>query len=805
MAGKALVIVESPAKARTLKKYLGGQYEVQASVGHIKDLPEHKLGVDLQNSFTPTYVVIEGKEKILAEINRVARKAEKIFLAPDPDREGEAIAYHIADELKKKKIQAPIFRATFHEITPSAVKKALSSPHEINMNLVEAQQARRVLDRIVGYLISPLLWKKVKRGLSAGRVQSVALRFIVEREREIRNFVPEEYWRIPVELTKIAGEERFTAEVVRQDGEKIRIPNQDQAQKIANELLALGVCTVQAIEKKTHLRRPPPPFITSTLQQEAARKLGFSAKKTMLIAQELYEGVDLEEGPHGLITYMRTDSVRTAPEALEWVREYIARRYGQEYLPEKPYLYTPRRGAQDAHEAIRPTRVEFTPERVKNSLSRDQFRLYKLIWDRFVASQMKPAEYDRTVVEISAGPYGLKATGSVLKFPGFLEVYEEGKDEEEEEVDRLHLPPLTEGDPLRILDIQPQQHFTKPPPRYTEATLIKELETKGIGRPSTYAAILSTIQEKKYVEKKEGRFHPTEMGMVVSDLLVASFPAIMDVGFTAEMEARLDQVEEGTQKAYDLLKEFYGPFSRELHLAEEKMTDLKREGVLTSVSCPVCGSPMRLKIGSTGEYLACSRYPSCRTTRNMIRDERGEIRILESETTGEICPRCSAPLIRKRGRYGEFLACSRYPECSYTHKVGGSELKVVGRCPKDGGDLVLRSTRKGGRFVGCKNYPRCDYTEPYRLGIPCPRGCGGEICERQSQKGRRFFGCTNYPNCDFILWNEPVSTPCPKCQAPFLVRKGSKEKGVTLVCIREGCGYTAPSESVPKTEALEGQ
>jgi DNA topoisomerase-1 len=804
MAGKALVIVESPAKARTLKKYLGSQYEVQASVGHIKDLPEDKLGVDLKNGFTPTYVIIEGKEKILEEISRAARKAEKIYLAPDPDREGEAIAYHIADELKKKKIQAPIFRATFHEITPSAVKKALSSPHEINMNLVEAQQARRVLDRIVGYLISPLLWKKVRRGLSAGRVQSVALRLIVEREREIQSFVPEEYWRIPVELAKVTGEGSFIAEVIRKEGEKIRITSEDEARGVVKELFALGTGTVQSVERKTHLRRPPPPFITSTLQQEAARKLGFSAKKTMLIAQELYEGVDLEEGPEGLITYMRTDSVRTAPDALEWVRDYIARRYGKEYLPEKPYLYTPRRGAQDAHEAIRPTRVEFTPERVKDHLSRDQFRLYKLIWDRFVASQMKPAEYDRTVVEIGAGPYILRASGSILKFPGFLEVYEEGRDEEEEEEDRLHLPPLSEGEVLRILEIKPQQHFTKPPPRYTEATLIKELEAKGIGRPSTYAVILSTLQEKKYVEKKDGRLHPTELGMVVNDLLVASFPGIMDVGFTAEMEAKLDQVEEGTQKAHDLLKEFYDPFARELRLAEERMTDLKREGVLTSVSCPVCGSPMRLRIGSSGEYLACSRYPSCRTTRNMVRDERGEIRILEEESTGEICPQCSAPLVRRRGRYGEFLACSRYPECKFTLKTTDRELKVVGRCPKDGGDLVLRTTRKGGRFVGCKNYPKCDYTEPYRLGIPCPRGCGGEICERQSQKGRRFFGCTNYPNCDFVLWNEPVFTPCPNCGAPFLVQKGSRGKGVTLVCVREGCGYTAPAEPVPGTSALEG-
>lgn len=804
MPGKSLVIVESPAKARTLKKYLGKEYEVQASVGHIKDLPEHELGVDLDRGFAPSYVVIEGKEKIIAELNRAARKADVIYLAPDPDREGEAIAWHIAEELKKNKIKAPILRATFHEVTPRAVRKALESPHDINMHLVEAYKARRILDRIVGYLISPLLWKKVKRGLSAGRVQSVALRLVVEREREIQSFVPREYWTLTVELLKRDTGERFSAEVVRYNKDKLEISSAEEAERLVAELKGIESSRVIAIERKSHIRRPPPPFITSTLQQEAARKLGFSAKKTMLIAQELYEGLDLREGPQGLITYMRTDSVRTAPEALAWVRRLIAERYGERYLPGDPYLYTPKRGAQDAHEAIRPTSPELLPEKVKESLSRDQFRLYKLIWDRFLASQMAPAEYDRTVVELEAGLFGLKASGSILRFKGFLEIYEEGKDEEGTEEEHRGLPDLREGENLAIGEIHPEQHFTKPPPRYSEATLIKDLESKGIGRPSTYALILSTLQEKKYVQKEGGKLHPTELGMVVNDLLVASFPAVMDVGFTADMEGRLDEVEEGAQKAEGLLSEFYRSFSLQLEAAKSSMADVKHIGVVTGVKCPVCASPMRLKIGRNGEYLACSRYPECKTTRNIRRDERGEIHILEEEPTGKTCPSCGAPLVQRRGRYGLFLACSRYPDCRYTQphrEEPAQQPQVVGKCPKDGGDLVIRFTRRGNRFVGCIHYPRCDYTEPFRSGIPCPKGCGGELLERNTQKGKRFWGCSNYPKCSFLLWNEPVAIPCPRCQAPFLVRRFAKSSGESLACIQEGCGYT---KTQPTEAAREG-
>ena len=735
--GKSLIIVESPAKARTIHKILGREFMVKASVGHIKDLPENRLGVDIKRNFTPQYVIIKGKEKVIRELKALSRKADRIYLAPDPDREGEAIAWHIAEEVGDGK---EIHRLLIHEVTPRGIREALKNPRELQESLYRAQQARRILDRLVGYKLSPLLWQKVKRGLSAGRVQSVALRLICEREKEIRDFVPQEYWSITAELRHPSSTSPFEARLTRIQGKKAEIPDEGRAQAIISSLRGERFI-VERVQRKERRRNPPPPFITSTLQQEASRRLRFSVKKTMAIAQQLYEGVELGElGRVGLITYMRTDSVRIAPEAIEGVRKAIVRLFGEDYLPKGPNRFRSRKGAQEAHEAIRPASFDLPPEKVKPHLSRDQFLLYKLIWDRFLACQMKEALIDQTTVEIKAGECLFTATGHLLKFPGFLIVYEEKGEDEEEGI----LPPMKEGDELELIELVPKQHFTQPPPRYTESSLVKELEEKGIGRPSTYATIITTLLERGYVELKDRKFHPTSLGLLVSELLVESFPAIMDVGFTARMEEKLDDIEAERVSWTEVLEEFYRSFSQDLQKAEREMREVRKERIPTDIRCELCGSPMEIRWGKYGEFLSCSAFPQCKNAKMFVRDEEGRIKIVK-ENTDERCPKCGGPMVVKEGKFGRFLACERYPEC--------------------------------------------DGTKPLGTGVKCPvEGCGGEIVERRTRKGRTFYGCSRYPECNFVLWQRPVPRPCPQCGSPYLLE--ARRRGKTLlICPDKGCGY----------------
>ncbi len=735
--GKSLIIVESPAKARTIHKILGKEFMVKASVGHIKDLPENRLGVDIKRNFTPQYVIIKGKEKVIRELKALSRKADRIYLAPDPDREGEAIAWHIAEEVGDGK---EIHRLLIHEVTPRGIREALKNPRELQESLYRAQQARRILDRLVGYKLSPLLWQKVKRGLSAGRVQSVALRLICEREKEIRDFVPQEYWSITAELRHPSSPSPFEARLTRIQGKKAEVPDEGRAQAIISSLRGKRFI-VERVQRKERRRNPPPPLITSTLQQEASRRLRFSVKKTMTIAQQLYEGVELGElGRVGLITYMRTDSVRIAPEAIEGVRKAIVRLFGEDYLPQEPNHFRSRKGAQEAHEAIRPASFDLPPEKVKSHLSRDQFLLYKLIWDRFLACQMKGALIDQTTVEIRAGECLFTATGRLLKFPGFLIVYEEKEEDEEEGI----LPPMKEGDELELIELVPKQHFTQPPPRYTESSLVKELEEKGIGRPSTYATIITTLLERGYVELKNRKFHPTSLGLLVSELLVENFPAIMDVGFTARMEEKLDEIEAERVSWTEVLEEFYRSFSQDLQKAEREMREVRKERIPTDIRCELCGSLMEIRWGKYGEFLSCSAFPQCKNAKMFVRDEEGRIKIVK-ENTDERCPKCGGPMVVKEGKFGRFLACERYPEC--------------------------------------------DGTKPLGTGVKCPvEGCGGEIVERRTRKGRTFYGCSRYPECNFVLWQRPVPRPCPQCGSPYLLE--AKRRGKTLlICPDKGCGY----------------
>lgn len=740
---KSIVIVESPAKARTIKKYLGKDFNVMASVGHIKDLPKSELGVDLEHDFSPYYTVIKGKGKIIKEIQSEARKAEKVFLAPDPDREGEAIACHIASEINEKD---KIFRVLFNEITKKGIIEALKHPQKLNQDKYDAQQARRILDRLVGYQISPILWDKVRRGLSAGRVQSVAVRIICEREREIRSFVSEEYWSVTASL-KGGTPPPFEAKLTSIDGKKVKLGNEEETNALVENLKSAEF-DVRSIARKERKRNPAPPFITSTLQQEAARKLGFSAKKTMMLAQRLYEGVEFgDEGPAGLITYMRTDSTRIADEALSAVRAYILEKYGDAYLPKSPRYFKKKKGAQEAHEAIRPTSMINTPDKAQSLLGREEFRLYELIWKRFVASQMNQAILDQTSIDIEAGNAIFRATGSVVKFPGFISLYTEGKDVDEDEEAGGKLPDLKEGEKVKCLDLLPRQHFTEPPPRFTEATLVKELEEKGIGRPSTYAAIISNIQDREYVTLERKTFYPTELGMLVTDLLVASFPDIMNIEFTAKMENTLDEIEDGRERWIHAMKQFYGPFKTALDAARETMRDVKREEIPTDVVCDKCGANMVIKWGKMGEFLACPNYPECKNTSNFRRDESGKVVPVEEEVelTSENCPKCGKPMAVKTGRYGRFLACSDYPDCKTT--------------------------------------------KPLTTGVKCPKCGKGELSERRSKKGKVFFSCTEYPNCDYAIWDRPIPEKCPLCGAPFLVEKTTKRDGIVIKCLDKDCGY----------------
>ncbi|MCC7173616.1 MAG: type I DNA topoisomerase [Bryobacterales bacterium] len=796
---KSLVIVESPAKAKTIGKYLGRQFAVKASLGHVKDLPKKDLAVDIENGFEPTYEVIEGKKKLIQELRQAAKASDAVYLAADPDREGEAICAHLAEELRAKKNgKPPIFRVMFNEITQNAIRRAFEHPAQVNQNLVDAQQARRVLDRLVGYKISPLLWDKVRRGLSAGRVQTVALRLIVERERLIRAFQKREYWTIDAHLAAHKPPE-IVARLMKRDGETIEIPDQKTADSLTSALTGAAY-TVKSVETKEKKRNPVPPFITSTLQQEASRKLRFSVKRTMMLAQRLYEGIELgKEGSAGLITYMRTDSVRVSAEALTEARQLIAERFGSQYLPESPNFYRGKKDAQDAHEAIRPTSALRTPESVAKHLGEDELKLYRLIWMRFVASQMMPAVFLQTTLDIDARSgdgrlYTLRETGSVLKFDGFRAVYEEGKDQKDEEDEELkhRLPAVSEGETLKFKKLTPEQHFTEPPPRFTEATLVKQLEADGIGRPSTYASILSTIQDREYVKREGGRFVPTELGMVVTDLLIESFDDIFDVTYTARMEEALDEIEEGQLSWQTALAEFYGKFAADLSRAEVHMTDIKRMEKPTDLTCDKCGKPMVIKWGRHGSFIACSGYPDCTNTRELTVDLPDVDNADLAEQGGEeYCPNCGRPMVLKKGRFGQFFACTGYPDCKTTKPVGSPEKKadvpLDEKCPQCGHNLVVKHGRFG-EFTACGNYPKCKYVKHKTIGVACPVCKQGEIVERRSKRGKTFYGCNRYPDCDFVAWARPVAEACPQCQSPYLVEKRLKA-GPVLQCVNPECKF----------------
>jgi DNA topoisomerase-1 len=802
---KALVIVESPAKAKTIGKYLGKQYVVKASLGHIKDLPKKDLAVDIEHDFTPRYEVIEGKKKLISELKQASKGVDSVYLAADPDREGEAICWHLKEELEPKKPGKPgIFRVMFNEITANAVKKAFDKPVAVNVHLVEAQQARRVLDRLVGYKISPLLWDKVRRGLSAGRVQTVALRLIVEREREVRAFQKQEYWTIDVALNA-KKPPILTARLNKRGDETPQVQNEDAAKSIVDDLVEASY-VVRSVTTREKKRNPVPPFITSTLQQESSRKLRFSVKRTMMLAQGLYEGKELgEEGSVGLITYMRTDSTRVSEDALAEVRAFVGERYGQNYLPESSNVYKTKKDAQDAHEAVRPTSVLRTPESVEKYLAEDELKLYRLIWMRFVASQMMPAVFDQTTIDINATgksnvAYLFRATGTVQKFDGFLRVYQEGKDEKDEEDEELQhkLPLVTEGEVLRFKEIRSEQHFTEPPPRYNEATLVKKLEADGVGRPSTYASILSTIQDREYVTKEGGKFMPTELGMVVTDLLLESFSDLFDVKYTARMEEELDEIEEGKLEWRDAMAEFYGRFQKDLEHAEEHMTDIKRMEKPTDLICEKCGKPMVIKWGKHGSFIACTGYPECTNTRELTVDlpdvDKAD---LTEQDEQEYCENCGRPMVLKKGRFGQFYACSGYPDCKTTKQIGGEQRKDVPLeevCPQCGSNLVKKFGRYG-EFVACSNYPKCKYVKQKTIGVPCPNCSEGEVVERRSKRGKTFYGCNRYPECDFVAWGRPIPEKCPDCGSSYLIEKYLKA-GAVAQCPNPECKYKHPLEVV---------
>ena len=731
---KKLIIVESPAKTKTLKGFLGNDYQIEASMGHVRDLPEKKLSIDIEHDFAPTYVVIPERKEVVAKLRAAAKNASEVFLASDPDREGEAISWHLQEALGLTNPR----RIQFNEITKSAVQAALLNSRSIDMDRVNAQQARRELDRIVGYKISPILSKKVRPRLSAGRVQSVAVRLIADRERDILAFKPVEYWSVTANLTPDTAKNKFDAALTERDGKKLEISNKASADQVLSDLDRAEYC-VKSVKRSEKRRNPAPPFITSTLQQEASRKLGFNAKRTMQVAQQLYEGVDVPgEGHVGLITYMRTDSTRIADEAQQAARALIVETYGAKYAPAAAKQYKKGGAAQDAHEAIRPADVNRLPERMAQMLNRDQERLYKLIWQRFVASQMTPAVFDVVTVDITAQRYTFRATGSTMKFDGFLRVYAEGKDDatKVEDEDKQPLPPLTEAQALKLLALTPKQHFTEPPPRFTEATLVKALEEKGIGRPSTYAAIIATIQDRQYVELTEKRFRPTELGTTVNDLLVKHFPNILDIAFTAGMEAQLDAVAEGKEDWVKMMRRWYDPFAESVTKAGAEMENLKVPPREAGQDCPTCGKPMVIRSSKYGEFISCSDYPKCKT---IVRPE-GE------KSEGE-CPKCGKPMLERAGRFGKFIACTDYPECKTTKQVAA--LKV---------------------------------------DVPCPK-CGGEVVQKRSKKGATFFGCATYPVCDFVAWGKPLGRPCPKCQSPLVENtfRGGRVSGIK--CNNAECDY----------------
>ncbi|MEO5896462.1 MAG: type I DNA topoisomerase [Vicinamibacterales bacterium] len=805
---KALVVVESPAKAKTINKYLGKNYKVIASMGHVRDLPKSKLGVDVDEGFEPSYEVIASRKKVLKELKDGAKGVDEIFIATDPDREGEAIGWHLAEELgsgNKKKIR----RLMFNEITKKGVLAALDNPTVINKQMVDAQQARRVLDRLVGYKISPLLWDKVRRGLSAGRVQSVALKLVCDREREIEAFVPEEYWNMTARLAGPVPPE-FEARLLKKSGSNIKVGNKEQADQVLSDLRAAS-WVVSSVSTKERKKSAVPPYITSKLQQ-ASR---FPVKKTMMIAQQLYEGIELPgEGAVGLITYMRTDSTRVSEQAITDVREFIGQKFGPDFVPEKANFYKTKKDAQDAHEAIRPTSMQYDPESVRALLTPDQYYLYRLIWNRFVASQMPAAIFDDTTVDIAAAAYLFRVKGSVPKFAGWLAVYERdipevrtegpGPDAASVEDDDGSgvLPPLAEGDRLDLKELRPEQKFTQPPPRYSEATLVKAMEENGIGRPSTYASIITVIQARDYVNKIEGRFKPTVLGrMLVDRLLSPAFDDILDLNYTRELEEDLDKIEEGTENYKSTLTSFYKKFAKDLDKAKKLMPNFK-EGVAPdpTVDCDKCGKPMVMKAGKFGLFLACSAYPECENTRELETPEVGA----DGEAIEEACENCGKPMAMKRGRFGQFLACTGYPECKTTRKIITTKQGMTAakpdqildeKCPKCESNLVIKQGRFG-EFTACTNYPNCKYVKQKSTGVLCPKDAG-DVVERKSKRGKVFYGCANYPDCDFTLWNRPIAETCPECKAPFLVEKITKKHGRQLVCNNEECSYVRAEELAP--------
>jgi DNA topoisomerase-1 len=808
---KNLVVVESPAKAKTINKYLGKGFQVKASMGHVRDLPKKTLGVDVTRGFEAVYEVLPTRKKVLEEIKEAAKDSEMIYLAADPDREGEAICWHLAQELGSK-AKRKVRRVVFNEITKRAIDEAFQTPGQIDERKVDAQQARRILDRLVGYKVSPILWEKVRRGLSAGRVQSVALRLICDRERAIKAFLAEEYWTVTAHLE---GHEPpiFPANLAKKNGENVEIGNAVQADGLRKELEAASF-RVQKVQSRERRRNPVPPFITSKLQQEAFKKLRFSVRRTMQVAQRLYEGIELGgDGSLGLITYMRTDSTRVSADALAAVRDRIAATYGPEYLPEKPVLYKTKKDAQDAHEAIRPTYLDRDPESIKNFLSKEEYALYKLIWNRFVASQILPAVYDETVVDISAGPYLLRAKGSTLRFKGFLAVYEETpdekpdekptsaeKNEDQEPTATAALPPLTEGQVLSLKKLDTDQHFTQPPPRFSEASLVKELEENGIGRPSTYASIIATIEAREYMEKRDAKLYPTELGFLVTDLLVQHFKDLMNVEYTAAMEQELDEIEEGTDNLLNTLNQFWKKFEKDLKKAQKEMKDVKAMEEETDEVCEKCGSKMVIKWGRYGKFLACSGYPQCKNTRQLQGGEGTDSPEVHEDVAKEICPKDSQPMVLKKGRYGPFLACSRYPDCKTTKRLvrgEGGKLQVETlqpieeKCPDCGSDLMWRRGRFGA-FIACSNYPTCKYVkkkEAREIGLLCPECGQGQVVERKGRWGRFFYGCRRYPECKFTAYHKPIAEACPDCGSPYLLEKETKKEGKVVFCGNEVCHY----------------
>ena len=745
---KNLVIVESPAKAKTLSRYLGSDYDVRASIGHIRDLPKSKLGVDIENDFQPEYKIIANRESVVKDLQKAAKASGSVFLAADPDREGEAICFHLQSVLEG--YNSNISRVLFHEITKSAVMDAFNHVGQIDQGKIKAQQTRRILDRLVGYLISPLLWKKIGRGLSAGRVQSIALRLICEREQEIKDFVSEEFWSILANL-KAENPPEFKANLVKIGGKKAKIEKGEKSQSIVDELNTLPF-KLDDVQIKAKKRSPSPPYITSTLQQDCFRQLRFPVKKTMSVAQKLYEGLEIgDKGLVGLITYMRTDSFRVSDDAIGHVREYISKTYSSKYLPGTPCVYKNKKKAQDAHEAIRPTSFDCPPEAIKSSLTSDEFRLYSMIWKRFVASQMNPAEIEETVFDISAGKYLLRAKGEVIKFDGFLVLSPKKKESEETEDEgdkegegNKLLPKASPGEKLELLNIESKQNFTQPPPRFTEGSLVKELEARGIGRPSTYAPIITTIQSRDYVVREKGKFIPTEVGLFVNGYLIKNFPDLMEFEFTANLEENLDLISEGEQDQLEYLKSYYMLLEKDLKEAGENEGVLGT-GIPLEDKCPDCGKKLVIKQGRFGRFKACSGYPDCTFKENM---QKKEVKMLEED-----CPECKSKLVMRHGRYGPFVACSNYPECKY-----------------------IKSEKKD-------------------TGIACPEECGGTLLQRKTRKGKIFYGCSNFPKCKFASWDEPINQPCPECERKFVLKKNPIKGQPHFYCGKEGCSYKEDTEN----------